>query len=123
MANEQEDDGVRLDVAPRLLQPVMDILEGAPVGDVKEQEAAHRVTIVCSGDRPGWTEACGIAAGNNCWKTTAEALTNKEPIANIRVTVFELKVAQSHYFWPLDCFIIFYFTSAFLHDLYKNIII
>lgn len=52
MAHQQENDTVRLDVAASLLQPVVDVLKGAAVGDVKEEEPAHRVTIVSSGDRP-----------------------------------------------------------------------
>lgn len=50
VADQQEDDTVRLDVAPGLLQPVMDVLEGAAVCDVKEQEPTHRVTVVGPGD-------------------------------------------------------------------------
>lgn len=41
VADEQEDDAVWLDVTSRLLQPVMDVLEGATVRDVKEQKAAN----------------------------------------------------------------------------------
>lgn len=41
VADQQEDDAVRLDVALRLLQPVVDVLKGAAVCDVKEQEATH----------------------------------------------------------------------------------
>lgn len=52
MAHQQEHDTVRLDVAAGLFQPVVDVLEGAPVGDVKEEEPAHRVTVVGSGNRP-----------------------------------------------------------------------
>lgn len=52
VADQQEDDGVRLDVALGLLQPGVDVLEGAAVCDVKEQEATHRVTVVSSGDGP-----------------------------------------------------------------------
>jgi len=47
---------VRLHVAARLLQPIVDVLEGAAVGDVKEQEAAHRVTVVGPGDGPAQEE-------------------------------------------------------------------
>lgn len=52
MAHQQEHDAVRLDVAASLLEPVVDILEGAAVGDVEEEEPAHGVTVVSSGDRP-----------------------------------------------------------------------
>ena len=51
--HQQEDDAVRLDVALSLLQPVVDVLEGAAVCDVEEQEPAHRVTVVSPSDRPG----------------------------------------------------------------------
>lgn len=50
MAHQQEDDAVRLDVAARLLQPVVDVLEGAAVGDVEEEQPAHRVAVVRPGD-------------------------------------------------------------------------
>lgn len=52
MAHQQEDDAVRLDVAARLLQPVVDVLEGAAVGDVEQEEAAHGVAVVSPGDGP-----------------------------------------------------------------------
>lgn len=52
VAHEQEDDAVRLHVAPGLLQPLVHVLEGAPVGDVEQEEAAHRVAVVGPGDRP-----------------------------------------------------------------------
>lgn len=43
---------MRLDVAFRLLQPIVDVLEGAAVGDVEEEEPAHGVTVVSPGDGP-----------------------------------------------------------------------
>jgi len=43
---------VWLDVAASLLQPVVDILEGAAVGDVKEKQPTHRVTVVSPGNGP-----------------------------------------------------------------------
>lgn len=51
MAHQQEDDAVRLDVAPSLLQPVVNVLEGAAVGDVEEEQPTHGVTVVspCDG--------------------------------------------------------------------------
>lgn len=52
VADQQKDDVVGLDVALGLLQPVVDVLEGPAVCDVEEQEAAHRVLIVRSSDRP-----------------------------------------------------------------------
>lgn len=52
VANEQEDDAVRLDVAPRLLQPVVDVLEGTSVCDVKKQQTPNGVPIVGPGDGP-----------------------------------------------------------------------
>lgn len=53
VSHQQEDDAVRLDVALSLLQPVVDVLEGAAVCDVEEQKPAHRVTVVSPRDRPG----------------------------------------------------------------------
>ena len=50
VAHQQEDDAVRLHVAARLFEPLVHVLEGATVGDVEEQEAAHRVAVVSSGD-------------------------------------------------------------------------
>lgn len=41
-----------LDVASSLLQPIVDVLEGATIGDVKQEEPAHRVTVVSPGDGP-----------------------------------------------------------------------
>lgn len=41
-----------LDVAASLLQPIMNVLEGAAIGDVKQEEPAHRVTVVRPGDGP-----------------------------------------------------------------------
>lgn len=55
MAHQQEDDAVRLDVAASLLQPVVNVLEGAAVGDVEEEQPAHGVTVVSSGDGPATT--------------------------------------------------------------------
>lgn len=52
MADKQEDDAVRLDVAPRLLQPVVDVLEGTAVCDVEEQQTPDGVPIVGPGDGP-----------------------------------------------------------------------
>lgn len=52
MADQKEDDAVGLDVAASLLQPVVDVLEGAAVGDVEQEEPAHRVTVVSPGDGP-----------------------------------------------------------------------
>jgi len=52
VAHQQEDDAVRLHVAAGLLQPVVDVLEGAAVGDVEEEEAAHGVAVVSPGDGP-----------------------------------------------------------------------
>lgn len=51
MAHQKEDDAVRLHVAASLLQPVVNVLEGAPVGDVEEEQPAHGVTVVgpCDG--------------------------------------------------------------------------
>lgn len=39
VADQQKDDGVRLDVVLGLLQPVVDVLEGTAVCYVEEQEA------------------------------------------------------------------------------------
>lgn len=50
--HQQEDDAVRLHMAARLLQPIVHVLEGAGVGDVEEQEAAHRVAVVSTGNGP-----------------------------------------------------------------------
>lgn len=59
VTDQQEDNVVWLHVALRLFQPVVDVLEGAAVRDVEEQEPPHRVTVVSSGDGPGqrdgWT--------------------------------------------------------------------
>lgn len=52
VAHQQEDDAVRLHVAARLLQPLMNILEGATISDVKQQQATHWITVVSPGDRP-----------------------------------------------------------------------
>lgn len=41
-----------LDMAASLLQPIVDVLEGAAVGDVEQEEPAHRVTVVSPGDGP-----------------------------------------------------------------------
>lgn len=41
-----------LDVAASLLEPVVDVLEGAAVGDVEQEEPAHGVTVVSPGDGP-----------------------------------------------------------------------
>lgn len=51
VAHQQEDDAVRLDVAASLLQPVVNVLEGAAIGDVEEEQPAHGVTVVspCDG--------------------------------------------------------------------------
>lgn len=51
VAHQQEDNAVRLDMATSLLQPVVNVLEGAAVGDVEEEQSAHRVTVVspCDG--------------------------------------------------------------------------
>lgn len=43
---------MRLDVAASLLQPIVDVLEGAAIGDVKQEEPTHRVTVVSPGDGP-----------------------------------------------------------------------
>lgn len=43
---------MRLDVTACLLQPIVDILEGAAVGDVEQEEPAHGVTVVSPGDGP-----------------------------------------------------------------------
>lgn len=50
VAHQQEDDAVGLYVAAGLLQPVVDILEGAAVGDVEQEEPAHGVAVVGPGD-------------------------------------------------------------------------
>lgn len=52
MPHQEEDDAVRLDVAASLLQPIVDVLEGSAVGDVEQEEPAHRVTVVSPGDGP-----------------------------------------------------------------------
>ena len=41
-----------LHVATGLLQPIVDVLEGAAIGDVEEEEPAHRVAVVGPGDGP-----------------------------------------------------------------------
>lgn len=41
VADQYEDDAVRLHMTARLLQPLVHILERAPVGDVKKQKATH----------------------------------------------------------------------------------
>jgi len=60
VTHQQEDDVVRLDVALGLFQPVVDVLEGAAVCDVEEQEPSHRVTVVGSGDGPGERKRDGL---------------------------------------------------------------
>lgn len=52
VSHQQEDDAVWLDVASSFLQPVVDVLEGAAVGDVKQKEPTHRVAVVGPGDGP-----------------------------------------------------------------------
>lgn len=41
VTHQQEDDAVRLNVAARLLQPLVNVLEGATISDVKQQQATH----------------------------------------------------------------------------------
>lgn len=41
VAHQQEDDAVWLHVAARLLQPLVNILEGAAISDVEQQQATH----------------------------------------------------------------------------------
>lgn len=48
---------MRLDVAASFFQPIVDVLEGAAVGDVEEEEAAHGVAVVSSSDRPAETKS------------------------------------------------------------------
>lgn len=73
MADQKEDDAVGLNVAAGLLQPIVDVLEGAAVGDVEQEEPAHRVTVVSSGDGPaedvqrvGAVNADGVKTLNYC---------------------------------------------------------
>ena len=57
-----------LHVATGLLQPIVDVLEGAAVGDVEEEEPAHRVAVVGPGDGPavGVRGERGVMRGPLC---------------------------------------------------------
>lgn len=54
-----------------LLQPIMDILKRAAIGDVKEEEPTHRVTVVSPGNGPAknmkWREVLNMQLFHQVW--------------------------------------------------------